>query len=319
MHLHTKIVVAIRGVIASYLFVIASGDVRKCIACIFVACMYITAEAQKTQDVFSKQNLVAWCIVPFDSKERNAEERAEMLNKLGITKLAYDWREKHIPFFDEEIKQLNKHHIVLQSFWYASGPSPEQDKNLQIILDVLKRNKVKTQLWSMFVPGPGFDTLSQEQKVQKTAEAVAYIADRLNEIGCTLGLYNHGGWSSEPENQLAIIQYLKRPNIGIVYNFSHSEEQIQRFPEFFPKILPHLLAINLTGLKGGYPATVVPVGDGNIETRMMNIIWKSSYKGPIGIINENFAPDAEAGLQLNMNGLKKVLKELNDTKALATY
>lgn len=171
----------------------------------------------------------------------------------------------------------------------------------------------------MFIPGPGFDTLNQEQKVKKMAVAVAYIADKLNEIGCTLGLYNHGGWSSEPENQLAIIHYLKRSNIGIVYNFSHSEEQIQRFPEFFPKILQYLLAINLTGLKGGYPAVVVPVGDGNIEERMMNIVWKSKYKGPIGIINENFAADAKDGLQLNMDGLQKVLKQIGDTKALATY
>ena len=275
--------------------------------------------AQKKYPVFAKGNLVAWCIVPFDSKERNAEQRAEMLNRLGITKLAYDWREKHIPFFDEEIQQLKLHHITLLAFWYASGPTPEKDKNLQAIFEALKRNKVKTQLWSMFVPGTGFDTLNQQQKVETTAKAVAYIADKLKEIGCTLGLYNHGGWSSEPENQLAIIEYLKRPNIGIVYNFSHSEEQIHRFPEFYPKILPHLLAINLTGLKGGYPATVVPVGEGNIETKMINIIWKSSYTGPIGIINENFAPDAEDGLKLNMEGLKKVLGEIGDKAALKTY
>ena len=319
MLLKTKAIAAVRGVNASYSFVITSGDTRKCIIFLFAAFFSITAVAQKTPDVFSKKNLVAWCIVPFDSKERNAEERAQMLNELGITKLAYDWREKHIPFFDEEIQQLKSHHITLQAFWYASGPSPEEDKNLQAILDALQRNKVKTQLWSMFIAGPGFDTLSQEQKVEKMAVAVAYIADKLNAIGCTLGLYNHGGWSSEPENQLAIIQYLKRSNIGIVYNFSHSEEQIQRFPEFFPEILPHLLAINLTGLKGGYPATVVPVGDGNIEERMINIIWKSTYKGPIGIINENFAPDAKDGLQLNMTGLQKVLKQIGDAKALATY
>lgn len=284
--------------------------------------LYTKAFAQQPgngKSVFEKNNLIAWCIVPFDSKERNAEERSQMLNELGITKLAYDWREKHIPFFEEEIKQLRSHHIILQAFWYASGPSPEKDKHLQLILDVLKRNNVKTQLWTMFTPGPGFDSLTRQQKVQKMAESVGYIAGRLNDIGCTLGLYNHGGWSGEPENQLAIINFLKRPNIGIVYNFSHAEEQIQRFPEFYSKILPHLLAINLTGLKGGYPATVVPIGDGNIEAHMIKIIRQSNYKGPIGIINENFAPDAKAGLQLNMRGLQKILKELGDTKALATY
>lgn len=294
----------------------------KKLICLFVAVMLVGAVNAQTslkKDVFSKSNLIAWCIVPFDSKERNAEQRATMLNRLGITKLAYDWREKHIPFFDEEIKQLKLHNITLQAFWYASGPSPEKDKNLQIIFDVLKRNKVTTQLWAMFSPGAGFDTLTQQQKVETTAKVVAYIADKLNETGCTLGLYNHGGWSSEPENQIAIIEYLKRSNIGIVYNFSHAEEQIHRFPEFYPKILPHLLAINLTGLKGGYPAMVVPVGQGNIEANMIDIIRKSAYKGPIGIINEDFAPDAEDGLKLNMEGLKKVLKEIGDKRALTTY
>lgn len=294
----------------------------KKLICLLVAVMLVGAVNAQTslkKDVFSKSNLIAWCIVPFDSKERNAEQRATMLNRLGIKKLAYDWREKHIPFFDEEIKQLKLHNITLQAFWYASGPSPEKDKNLQIILDVFKRNNVRTQLWAMFSPGAGFDTLTQQQKIETTAKAVAYIADKLNETGCTLGLYNHGGWSSEPENQIAIIEHLKRSNIGIVYNFSHAEEQIHRFPEFYPKILPHLLAINLTGLKGGYPAMVVPVGQGNIEANMIDIVRKSVYKGPIGIINEDFAPDAEDGLKLNMEGLKKVLKEIGDKRALTTY
>jgi len=125
--------IAVGGILTLHGFSIAPGNVKKCITVFLAACITITAAAQKTPDVFSKKNLVAWCIVPFDSKERNAEQRAEMLNELGITKLAYDWREKHIPFFDEEIKQLNKHHITLQAFWYASGPSPEKDKNLQAI------------------------------------------------------------------------------------------------------------------------------------------------------------------------------------------
>jgi hypothetical protein len=109
------------------------------------------------------------------------------------------------------------------------------------------------------------------------------------------------------------------PNIGIVYNFSHSEEQIHRFPDFYPKILPHLLAINLTGLQGGVPAKVVPVGKGNIEYKMMKIIEESSYNGPIGIINEDFAPDAKDGLQMNMEGIKKYLKGQKNKEALETY
>lgn len=269
--------------------------------------------------VFARQNLIAWCIVPFDSKKRGPEERAQMLNRLGITKLAYDWRQEHVPSFDQELEALKKHNIQLQGFWFASGPNPENDKNLATVLDLLKRHRVKTQLWCMFGGMPGFDQLSQEQQVKAASVPVAYIAGKLAEIGCSLGLYNHGGWFGEPENQLAIIEYLKMPNIGMVYNFSHSEYQIRRFPEFYPKILPHLYALNLTGLRGGHPAEVVPVGQGNIEEGMMRLVRESAYRGPIGIINENFAPDAEEGLKMNMAGLKKILQHWGDSRVWKTY
>ena len=66
---------------------------------------------------FRKDNLVAWCIVPFDVKKRNPEERAAMLKKLGITRLAYDWRKQHIPEFDRELDALQSNGIDLEAFW----------------------------------------------------------------------------------------------------------------------------------------------------------------------------------------------------------
>ncbi|MDA3821752.1 MAG: hypothetical protein PF450_03945, partial [Bacteroidales bacterium] len=48
-------------------------------------------------DMLDKQNLIAWCIVPFDANERSPLERAEMLNALEIQNYAYDYRDKHIP------------------------------------------------------------------------------------------------------------------------------------------------------------------------------------------------------------------------------
>lgn len=270
-------------------------------------------------DIYAKSNLVAWCIVPFDNRNRSPEERAMMLKNIGITKLAYDWREKHIASFDDELYALKKNGIKLQAFWYSSGLEPEADKNFQIIIDLLKKHGLATQIWCMIGGQKEIEHLSQEDKIKKVAKPVAYIARKAEGIGCTVGLYNHGGWFGEPENQLAVIDYLKLPNIGMVYNFSHAEYQIQRFPEFFPKILSHLYALNLTGLKGGSPAIVVPVGQGDLEKNLMRIVKESGYKGPIGIINENFAADAEDGLQLNIKGMKEILQQLGYKAALRTY
>jgi hypothetical protein len=115
-------------------------------AFVFAVLLLNSAAAQQNGKLYSKKNLIAWCIVPFDNQNRTPEQRAQMLNNLGIDKLAYDWREKHVTTFDDELNALKKHNISLQSFWYYSGPHPENDKNFAIIIDLLKRHKVKTDL-----------------------------------------------------------------------------------------------------------------------------------------------------------------------------
>lgn len=271
-----------------------------------------------TSSIYAKNNLVAWCIVPFDSKKRNSLERAQMLTRLGINKLAYDWRPEHVPQFDTEIQTLKQNNITLQSFWLFVGPDPEKEANLKKILEALKRNNTKTEIWLM-VGNINMNKMSQQQKVDTISRVVKYVATEASKVGCSVGLYNHGGWYGEPENQLAIISHLKMPTIGMVYNFHHAEEQVERFPAFFPKIIPHLFAVNISGLQKRNPAKVVPVGQGDEEYKMMRIIKESAYKGPIGIINENTSPDAEDGLRINMDGLVKVVKAIGDNEALKTY
>ena len=75
--------------------------------------------AKDSQKVWAQDNLVAWCIVPFDAKKRGPAERAAMVAKLGIKKVAYDWRGEHVATFEEEIIQYKKHGIKL--FGLSSG------------------------------------------------------------------------------------------------------------------------------------------------------------------------------------------------------
>jgi hypothetical protein len=270
--------------------------------------------------VFSRGNLVAWCIVPFDNKKRGPEERAQMLVKLGITKFAYDWREEHVPSFDQEINALKKHHIELQAFWMPYGPDPLNNKHYAEIFALLKRHHLKTQLWwSYGSSNVGLENMTQEEKVSAVGKMVRELAEDASKIGCTVGLYNHNGWFGEPENLISILQYVKMDNVGIVYNFNHAEEQVDRFPVFFPKLLPHLIALNIAGLKKGPPGKVVPVGQGDSEEKMIRIIAESDYKGTIGVINEETDPDAEVGLKINVDGLKNILKSLGYTVVLQTY
>ena len=73
--------------------------------------------------LFDKSNLAAWCIVPFDAKKRGPEERAVMLEKMGVKKFVYDYRAEHIPQWDDELNALKKHHIELTGWWFPGCTS----------------------------------------------------------------------------------------------------------------------------------------------------------------------------------------------------
>jgi sugar phosphate isomerase/epimerase len=275
-------------------------------------------ETQAAPDVFIKSNLLAWCIVPFDSKKRGPVARAQMLNKLGITKFAYDWRANYIPTFDAEIDAIRSHHIQLVGFWMMAGKDPAHDPNVQVVLDLLRRRYLKTELWVMYTPDKDFSSLTQQEKIAQVSKTISYLASEARKTGSSVGLYNHAGWYGEPENELAILRAVKETNVGMVYNFNHAQNQIQQFTIFFPKILPHLMAVNLGGLRQGDPGNF-PLGQGGSAQKMISIVWKSGYHGPIGIINETTAPDAEVGLKMNIDGLEHILAKIGDTRALATY
>jgi hypothetical protein len=274
--------------------------------------------------LFARENLIAWCVIPFDSMHRTPLERAQMLNRLGISRLAIDWRAKDIPHFDEEIDTLRKNHITIQAFWLRGNMYPERngasspDGNVEVVLATLKRNQLRTQIWDPFDADEEFMSLSAPARLRRATEAVRYLATRAKEIHCSVAIYSHGGWMGEPENELKVVDKVGMPNVGIVYDYEHGRPQMDRFPEFFPKLVPHLWAVILNGMQQGGP-DFITVGDGNRDLGLLKVIRDSGYSGPIGIMNHDENRDAEVGLRLNMEGLKKMLREMNDQAALETY
>src|SRR3954470_5745910 len=241
--------------------------------------------------IFARSNLVAWGIVPFDARKRGPEERAQMLDRLGIHRLAYDWRAEHIPTFDAEIAACRKHGIEITAWWFPTT----LDKDAKTILSVLERNKVKTQLWVMGGGDAAPDEAETRSRVKAEAARIRPIAEAAGRIGCSVGLYNHGGWFGEPENQIAIIETLGMTNVGIVYNFHHGHHQIARFPELFRKMKPYLYAVNINGmLKDGEQTgrKILNVGEGDQELGMLKVVRDSGWKGPMGIINHRTELDA---------------------------
>jgi sugar phosphate isomerase/epimerase len=275
--------------------------------CLLVPCFAspIRAADPPKADVFAQDNLVAWCIVPFDAKKRGPAERVEMLQKLGFKKYAYDWRAEHLPTFDEEVGLLKKAKIELTAVWFPANLGDDAKK----LLAVIKKHDVKPQLWITMGDPAGAD---KPAKVENTAKVIKPIAEEAEKLGCTVALYNHGGWFGEPENQVAIIEALKLKNVGIVYNQHHGHDHFAKFPELLKLMKPHLLALNLNGsIKGGDKAgkKIVPLGAGELDLTMLTAIRDSGYTGPIGILGHT-QDDAAERLADNLDGLKWLLPQL---------
>ena len=61
--------------------------------CAFLLTLMALPAAEPLYDL---KNLAAWCIVPFDNQKRTPEQRAAMVAKMGLTKVAYDLSLIHI-------------------------------------------------------------------------------------------------------------------------------------------------------------------------------------------------------------------------------
>jgi len=260
-------------------------------------------EAKK---IFERDRLVAWCIVPFDVLKRTPSQRAEMIEKLGMARVAYDWRAEHVPTFEEEIQEYKKHDIEFFAFWsWHDALEP-----------LIAKYQIRPQIWLML---PGVGDKADSEKVQAAAEALRPMVEKTAKLGLRLGLYNHGGWGGEPENLAAVCKYLRKhqdaEHVGIVYNFHHGHEHIVRFPEAFAAVKPYLLCLNLNGMAdpsglAGNQNKILPIGKGVHEHDMIKEVLRQGYQGPIGILDHRAELDAELSLKQNLDGLDRLVNEL---------
>lgn len=285
----------------------------------FAICLVITSFGAQTAPpglpvdtvaqlgIFDRQNLTAWCVVPFDAKKRGPEERAEMLQRLGFKNFAYDWRPKDLPTFDTEVEALNKHGVNLVAWWF---PTDAGDPSARTILEVIKRHGIHPQLWVMGSGNPTQTEAEQVQRTEQEAERIRRIVELAAPSGCKVELYNHNGWFGQPDNQVAVIERLKQKgvgSVGMVYNFSHGHKDVADFPAIWNRIQHYVVAVNLTGMVMDERLILLSQGDKELE--MMRTIQHSDWRGPIGLIAEQ-GGDAEVTLGNNLRGLDWLSKEI---------
>jgi hypothetical protein len=260
--------------------------------------------SERDVDIYAKDNLVAWCIVPFDGKKRGPAERAAMCARLGLKQIAYDWRAVHVPTFEQEILEYKKHGLRYFAFWGVHEDA----------FRLFNKYDLHPQIWTMLAAPVG-DT--DEQRVRSVATKLLPLVERTRKMGCKLGLYNHGGWGGEPENMVAVCEFLTQSgaggNVGIVYNLHHAHHRIDDFADVIKLMKPHLLCLNLNGMtRDGdkLGKKILPLGVGELDVSLLKTIRDSGYRGPIGIIGHT-QDDVELRLRDNLDGLAWIRPQLD--------
>lgn len=267
----------------------------------------LLASCNKQGDVvMNMDKLYAWCIVPFDAKQRTPLERIEMLKRLGFKKYAYDWQVEHLDQMATEIELARKNHIDIMAVWMWIDANADHLDSLssanERLLGVIAMTGLKTQLWVSFHPN-FFENLTDEAAIAKGTQMIGYLARRAKMLGCKVALYNHGDWFGEPKNQIRIIQSLPEYQIGMVYNFHHAHHQLDDYAENLDRMLPYLWAVNLNGMKKAGPK-ILPIGQGDLEQEMIQSLLDKGYKGPFGILGHVEDADVELVLKKNLEGLR---------------
>jgi hypothetical protein len=233
-----------------------------------------------------------------------------MLKRLGLKRVAYDWRTQHVKEFEEEILQYNKHGIEYFAFWSVHEEA----------FRLFKKHKIHPQIWQT-LPNPKPNP--QELQVVEATKAILPLVEKTKQLGCKLGLYNHGGWGGEPANLVAVCEYLRAHHdaghVGIVYNLHHGHGHIADFKESLKLMLPYLLCLNLNGMNHDAHPKILPLGQGRHEAAMLRTIRQSGYKEPIGILDHRSDTDTEIALRENLAGMQKLLKQLGANRALRSY
>jgi hypothetical protein len=155
----------------------------------------------------------------------------------------------------------------------------------------------------------------QEERLRKEIARLYSYAKLAEPYGLSVKIYNHDGWYAIPENQLAMIDGLKRKNVtnvGLVYNFYHARDwahdDTKEFPRLWERIQAHVSVVGIAGVRGElenlYPS------QGDYELEMMRTIERSGWRGPIQILAAYHDKDPEGGLRNILKGTEWLAAEL---------
>jgi len=267
------------------------------------------AEQESVTPLFSSSNLHAWAFMTFD--DQTIEERVQMIKRLGFKRVGFEGHARLMDKFEPYLLAYQKEDIeIISSYLQIESLEPMKEEHIKLFFEVVKKHGVTPELW-VAINKKMIEQYPIEERHEVAKKIIRELAVQAKRHGCRIALYNHGGWIGDPENQLALIEALsmekKLPPVGMVFNFHHAHPYFDRFERVFPKMVPHLYALNLNGMKRGGPK-IITLGKGKEEKRMLDVVYASGYRGPIGLIDHNKKVRSEISLRASLKGLAAIVK-----------
>ncbi len=284
----------------------------------------ISSEQTLAAGTFVKSNLHVWAYEEYDAVDRSPAERAQVLVDLGISKAGYICRnERRVSEFEAYVKAYRDAGIELVGVWTPiHTDAPLEEVQVREFLEVVDRYGLRIQWWLTLEQN--FDALPEADRIDDALARLRPLVSEANRRGCRLVLYGHGvnRWFTQAENQIEIVERLQAElpsaELGIIYNFHQSHAQMDRLRAVMPRLQPHLVALNLNGMRSDL-VKIERIGKGDREREMIRVIGDSGWQGPTGIIAHDRNADAAVVFQENMDGLKSILDELGYHDAAGTY
>ena len=130
---------------------------------------------QGSLSLFAPENLVAWCIVPFDNQHRTPAERIAMLKRLGFTQYAWDWRQVHLKDLKEEIRQSREAGVRMRAIWLwiegGSDTAGHLAEGNRFVIDAVNEAHLPVEFWVGFHPN-FFTGLDEAGRIQRDRKSV---------------------------------------------------------------------------------------------------------------------------------------------------
>ena len=257
-----------------------------------------------------------WCIIGFDSLDRNPTQRIALLKEMGFSKYGYNRGKGDLSQMKTEFNLARENDIEITSVFLWLNAKRDSIGKLSLsnqeLLNNLADVEYKPAIWLSFSDN-FFEGLSQEASVNLSVEMIQFVKLKADELGCKLALYNHHGWFGSPYNQVEILEVLKQDSISMVYNFHHAHEYVDEFPQIVKLIKPYLSFVNLNGVKEDGPQ-ILTLGEGDYEYDMIQSLINEGFNGPWGILGHIKTEDVQVVLERNVNGLELINRKLSKSK-----